>query len=194
VEKVTLTNKLASISKMDSIRQQATSIRRQTTKDERLSLEELGHNRKTLISPTAGVLDTMNYIEDDNGPIESFDREEIAAVLRDDVVKSLKGNLEATRKNSLRVESDFSKVESQNRKLEGALAKCKQELSDSNTKNSELTGLLKSLHGQVNHYDTLIRFFLNMREDINAGLSNQLVDKLTCNNLMFLDNIKNQKC
>lgn len=97
---------------MDSIRQQASSIRRQTTKDERLSLKELGHNRKTLISPTAGVLDTMNYIEDDHEPIESLDREELAAVLRDDVVKSLKGNLEATKKNSLRVESDFSKVES----------------------------------------------------------------------------------
>lgn len=194
VEKVTLTNKLASISKMDSIRQQATSIRRQTTQDERSRLKELGYNPKTLISPTAGVLDTMNYIEDDHGPIESLDREELANVLKDDVVKNLKGNLAATKKNSLRVESDLSKVESQNKRLDSALTKCKGELSDSNAKNAELTGLLKSLHGQVNHYDTLIRFFLNMREDINAGLSNQLVDKLTCNNLMFLDNIKNQKC
>ena len=166
--------------------------------DDGLDWEENNVKRETKLAHCfhAGNLEHYEEVKDninDFAPRNSLDKTDFADLLKNNMVESLKSNLEQKTQELEELKQSSKMLEDQNYNMANMLNKNQKNNDEIKKENELLHTELAEINDTNGIYDSLIRFFLNMRPDINAKLNNQLIEKLTSNNLLFLDNIKSQK-
>lgn len=201
-EKKNLHKKLLNVQKLDQIREQQKNLQGKMIKlygDQ--SIADLTNNvkrikMKTLHSNFAGVLETTTCNEDPNksDEIKNIEKSDLSYLMKETVVNSLKSSLVKTEKRLKGNESDLKRAEDQSQNLIKIISNMENDIQNLRSKNKELTNLTKKLKLENGSFESLVKFFLNMSPNVCKNLSTQVIEKLTSNSMMLLDNLKSQKC
>lgn len=130
----------------------------------------------------AGNLEYYEDVDNESNTKKDFEKEDVKEVLKDTIVESLKSNLKEKTEEVEDLRERARIMEEQNYNMANMLNKMQENYGQTKNQNELLHNELAEVNDTNQMYDSLIRFFLNLRPDINGLLNNQLIEKLTKNN------------